>query len=203
MKKFLMTFLAVFVIIQNAFCLIIFNESPIAYNDPDDIETIDFLVREAAGYFLISQSDMALFSHKVELSQTDELLTVLNRAIENMEKAKQKYSLIIETAQQANYNQDVIKKLLSFDYQNHQETNDLLPSIFAHVEAILKKGDLNGSYIEFVSYIDAILNKLYVIKDSIDNRSALKMNDIWQANFQYSEALIYGQIVTGIFTKIK
>jgi hypothetical protein len=66
---------------------------------------------------------MLLFLNKMELSELNGpdypgMQDLLNRALENMQKASDTYKMLIAAAKETPYNQDVIAKIMLFDYEH-------------------------------------------------------------------------------------
>ncbi len=225
MKNRILTFLVigmVIILITKSFVYPFFmgNDSCEAYNtceeDPEGTTAertnssnmnMGQLIIYGADYFLKSQSAMLMFLDKVEMSELNgadytEFQTVLNEAITNLENASATYTELIAIAKETPYDQTVIERLKTFDYQGYQEKNGLVPVFFAKVESFLIKGDVTGAYISMKSDMDSILDQLYIVKGSVDAKAFPDISLLWRINQQYSEAMFFGMYESEVFINL-
>lgn len=167
-------------------------------------QTIGQYVVEGAGYYLQSYSDMLLLLNRVEMSGThglnyEEAQTIINSAIEQLERAKTAYFGLKTLAAVTPYNPEVINLLVTFDYKSFQEEKGLNPSIFARVEAFLSKGDVTGVYDQLYEDVNAILGKLYNVKNSLDKNGFPVLEELWRINQLFSDSISFGQDIAEVF----
>jgi hypothetical protein len=215
---FAITLIVVLSLSLNAF--IAFNETCIAFPDQcTDVEnanlnrevqtkTIGSLVIQSAGYFLESQSSYLLFLNRIELSEISgidyaELKALLNSTVDRLESSRKKYFELVNLAENTPMNQDIVWRLIFFDYGSFQRSNDLEPRIFRRVSWWLSMGDLRGAYCSFFNDVEKLLAKLRDIKLSIDNEKMPRISALWRINQKYCEMLLFGQYVTEIFSTLK
>jgi hypothetical protein len=172
------------------------------------IPTIGQLLIEGGGYFLKSHSEIMLFLNKIELSALSgpdykELQEIINTAINNMESAIDTYYELKSLAEGTPYNQEVIVKLMSFDYLKFQEENGLNPAIFKEVEKFLSAGDIRGIYNEIFLNFGELLEHLNTVKTVIDKDTFPEISILWRLNQKYSEIALFGQYVAEVFYNIK
>jgi hypothetical protein len=166
------------------------------------------LITGAAGHYLNSYSSYLTMLNRIELADEagidyNDLKVIIDISIDNMEKAKNDYTRLKETADQTPYRQEVVQKLLTFDYEGFQNSKALNKSIFKEVESFLKRGDIRGIYSRVISNTGSILTKLCEIKKDVDEEKFPQMEYLWRLNQEYSEVLLFGQYVAEIFAKIK
>jgi hypothetical protein len=127
----------------------------------------------------------------------------LNAAISYLEQSRTTYLQLKNHAAVIPYNQEVISKLLSFDYDSFQQENGLFPVIFEKVKGFLAAGNVTGIYNEFYSYTGYILDLLYLLKKDIDAGIFPDISTVWSVNQKYSEFKLFGQYVAQVFYSIK
>ena len=186
------------------------NESPRAFNGDkkSSTPTISQLVIESGTYFLKSNSDMLLFLSMIESSESSEpdfkaLQEAINSTIDNMENAKTACYQLKNLTAVTPYNQEVISKLIVFNYTNFQNEKGLIPVIFDKVIQFLKNGDVRGVYDEFYNYFNGILEVLYDLQKDVDNSTFPELSTLWHINQKYSEVKLFSQYVAEVFYEIK
>lgn len=169
--------------------------------------TIRELIVEAGGYLLQSCSDVNAFFNKIELAELygpdyKSLKETLNAAIYHMEKARATYFQLKSLARVTPYNQEVISRLINFDYDAFQKENGLLSSVFVMVEDFLSVGDVTGVFNKFYSYSGQILDLLYTLKRYVAADIFPQIFNVWQVNQKYSEFKLFGQYIAQVFYSI-
>jgi len=193
---------------HNSFAYIIANRGDSIFdNDWERKFSMKSYIIEGAGYFLKSYSDYLLFLNRIEMSELNgidynELRIILKKAIENMQNAKNAYYNLKRTAKATPYNQDLINLLLSFDYDNFQKAKGLNRDTFKYIKIYLKKGDVRGIFCRLQKNSGKILDKLYLIKDSIDIDSFPDISILWRVNKKYSHTILFGQYAAEVFQSI-
>jgi hypothetical protein len=172
--------------------------------------TIRELIVEGGGYLLQSSSDINGFFNKIELAELSSngpdykiLQGAIRSAIYNMEKTRTTYYQLKTLANVTPYNQEVIFKLVNFDYDSFQQENGLFPAIFGKVKGLLIVGNVTGVYDKFYSYTGQILDLLYTLKKDIDAEIFPDISNVWSVNQIYSEFKLLGQYVAQVFYSIK
>ncbi|NIM17272.1 MAG: hypothetical protein GTO45_35145 [Candidatus Aminicenantes bacterium] len=120
-----------------------------------------------------------------------------------MEQARATYLQLKTLAAATPYNQEVIYKLINFDYDAFLQENRLFPSVFARVKGFLSVGNVTGVFNEFHLYTGQILDLLYTIKREVDAEIFPTLSTVWCVNQQYSEFKLFGQYVAQVFYSIK
>ncbi|UCH97374.1 MAG: hypothetical protein JSV88_11125 [Candidatus Aminicenantes bacterium] len=166
--------------------------------------SIGVLIIEGAGYFLKSHSEMLMLLNKVELSELTGpdypgMQTLVNNALDNMEKASETYKNLIAAAKETPYNPEVITKLIMFDYETFRETNGLNKDIFSRIKKYLAKGDVTGVYVLLESDMALIIQQLKVVQSSMDAGVFPGISLLWRLNQKYSESLLSGQYTAEVF----
>lgn len=172
--------------------------------------TIRELIIKGGGYVLQSSSYINGFFNKIELSELTttgpgyrRLQGTLNEAIFYMEQARATYLQLKTLAGVTPYNQEVIYKLINFDYDVFQKENRLFPHVFARVKDFLSGGDVTGVFNEFYRYTGQILDLLYILKKDIDACIFPDISNIWSVNQTYAEFKLFGQYAAQVFYSIK
>jgi len=170
--------------------------------------TVGSLIAEGGTYFLKSSSDIDLFLSLVESSELsgpdyEALQAALNSTIENMEKAKAIYYQLKNLAAVTPYNQEIISKLIEFDYSEFNEERGLIPVIFERVEKLLCQGDVRGVYAEFHYNTGQILETLYTLKKDVDGGIFPNLSTVWRVNQMFSKENLFGQYVAEVFYNLK
>lgn len=190
------------------------NHSCGAYDDCEAPEgdrgagpSIGVLIIDGAGYFLKSHSHMLLLLNKVELSALSGpdypgMQSLVNNALDNMQKAGKTYKNLVAAAKEAPYNPEVITKLIMFDYEAFRETNGLNKEVFSRIERLLVKGDVTGLYVLLESDMAFIIQQLKVVKSSIDTGTFPGISLLWRLNQKYSESLLTGQYIAEVFKSL-
>lgn len=190
------------------------NGSDNAYSGSGDGENtttytpIKQLIIEGSGFFLKSQSDLLLFLNQVELSELNgvdyvKLQKVLNGAIENLLKAQNTYLELKKCAEITEYNQDIIKRLVEFDYSSFQKDRGLNIIIFDDVKGFLSTGDVRGIYNRFYEDVVQLSRQLKKVKLDVDESRLPSISELWRINEKFSIMLLFGQYVSEVFNFLK
>ena len=166
--------------------------------------TIRELIVEGGGYLLQSSSDINDFFNKIELAELsmpgyEKLQTSLNAAIYHIEKARDTYYQLKTLAGVTPYNQEVIYRLINFDYDEFQQGKGFFSSVYRKVKCLLSVGDVTGVYKELYSYTVQILDLLYTMKRDIEAKIFPEISTVWKVNQKYSEDTLFGQSVAMVF----
>ena len=192
------------------------NESDGAYSQsppPNGVASVSSitlrqLIADGGSHFFKSAGHLNQFFNLVESSEVTgpdykALNKTLNAAIYYVEQARVNYSQLKNLASVTPYNQEVISRLIRFDYDSFQQENGLFPVIFENVKGFLETGNVTGIYNEFYSYTGYILDLLYTLKKDIYAEIFPDISSIWKINQKYSEFKLFGQDVTRVFYSIK
>jgi hypothetical protein len=185
-----------------SFALVFANTSDVVFEGEINNErySIKKDVINGGGYFLKAYSDILLFLNKIELAEPrglnfEEINTILDSAIENMERLKFTYSRLCAKAEATPYNQSVLKRLKKFDYISCREKNALNPIIFNEVKLYLSSGNIRGVYYKILSDTENILSILKSIKEKTTDYVFPPVSDLWKLNQYYSDILLFGKYV--------
>lgn len=209
LKVVLGVFLITLFLDIQSFGLIMGNRGGAPYDEPiGKNQNIESYIIDGAGYFLGSNADFFLFLNKIEMSDLNgvdynELRTILNRAIENMEKAKSIYTSLVQTASNTTYRQSFIDGLKAFDYTGYQKKCNLNGVMFKEVKAYLYKGNVTGVFARIHGRTGKILDSLYAVKKYIDADTFPVIPNLWRINQTYGETLLFGQYAAEVFSNIK
>jgi hypothetical protein len=214
----IITLLIVFLVFTvNIKAFMIANETNIAYSPPPPAPngtssirsiTLDQLIADGGSRFFKSAGHIDQFFSLVESSEVTGpdyrgLQKNLDAAIYYLEQARTAYLQLKNQAAVTPYNQEVISRLLNFDYDSFQKENGFFPVIFEKVKGYLAAGDVTGIYNELHSYTGYILDLLYVLKKDIDAGTFPDISTVWNVNQKYSVFRLFGQYVAQVFYRIK
>jgi hypothetical protein len=168
---------------------------------------IEHYAIRGAGFFLAANSDIQCLLKKIELStiegfNSDELLNITKRILFNMNNAEETYDLLIKIAEVTPYNEDMIAKLIMFDYDLFREKNDLIPDVFNEVAEYLKRGDVTGNYKKSYKEFGKIIGILLEIQAEIKLKGMPDISRLWKLNHVFQRTLLGGQYVAQVFYEI-
>jgi hypothetical protein len=166
----------------------------------------DYLI-EGAGYFLDSYSETLAFLKQVEVEELQgvdfaQLKVRVANAILYMEKANVAYINLKNLADSTPYNPEIIALLQTFPYTQHRLDSNLIKSIFKEVQNFLQAGDVRGSYGRMLQDTVDILDVLYTVQTSVNNNQMPDGPSLWTLNQYYSQSLLFGQYMAGVFAEI-
>jgi hypothetical protein len=193
------------------------NESDGAYlpppprpNGASSIRSITLaqLIADGGSQFFKSTGHIDQFFSLVESSEVTGpdykgMQKNLNTAIFYLEQAGNTYLQLKTQAAVTPYNQEVISKLLNYDYDSFQQENGFFPVIFEKVKGLLAVGNVTGIYNEFYTYTGEILDLLYLLKKDIDAGIFPDISIAWSVNQKYTEIKLFGQYVARVFFSLK
>lgn len=170
--------------------------------------SLGYLISKGTGFFLKSHSDMLLFLNLIEISEISrldsfELQKVLNSAIENIDQARITYYQLKRLAAITPYNQEVIDKLRTFDYDTLQSERNLNAVIFDRVKRLLSIGDVRGAYNLFYEDLNYLFERIRSLKPIVDSEKVPEIPELWRINQKYSEVQLFGQYLTEVFYELK
>jgi len=157
----------------------------------------------SAGYSFDSYANYQAFLGRVEMADINgvdfkELRAILYSAIDHMEKARAEYENVKLAAAKTAYNQEMIDKLMKFDYEGFRIQYGLNEPIFERVKSLLINGDIPGLDDTVISNMDAILKQLYTARAIVDKDSTPDVSILWRINQSYFEAQLFGQYLSEI-----
>ncbi len=214
----IITLLIVFLVFAiNINAAMIANETNGAYSSPPPAPngtssirciTLRQLIADGGSRFFKSAGHIDQFFSLVESSELNApdymgLQKNLNAAIYYLEQSRATYLQLKNQAAVTPYNQEVISRLLNFDYDSFQKENGFFPVIFEKVKGYLAAGEVTGIYNELHSNTGYILDLLYVLKKGIDAGTFPDISTVWSVNQKYSEVKLFGQYVAQVFYRIK
>jgi hypothetical protein len=192
----------------NAFSRIIANRGDESYDDSGlKTSSINSLIIEGAGNYLTAYSDYLLFLNRVELSSEnspgyDEMQTLLNRCLEELQRAKTAYLTLDQNAMSTPYNPEMIYRLIFFNYDLFQWERGLNPYIFKDVKKYLSTGNVNGIFDRLLSVTGTLVLKVTAVKDMVDAYKFPDLNSNWRLNQLFSETLLFGQYAAEVFQAV-
>jgi len=218
MKKiFLVSIL--FLIPVYGFCVYWGNDIPLAYlpstnpttpsnpgDDPDTkslspTATMDELTIRGAAYFLKSSSGFTLFLQAYEQNSGDivGLKPLLTEAAANLEKSTAIYSTLKEIASGTPYNPAVLYRLSAFDYESFRKEKGLYPDVFKKVSALLKSGNITGTFDVIHTRGTLLLNRMDAVMKELNSGLIPDVWDLWQISQDYTYLTLFGQYESMVF----
>jgi len=164
-------------------------------------DSIESAVIEGATHFLQAKSYSDLLLREYEKSGKQAIdysaaLEYAEKAIAELEKAKEEYLESLDSANRAGYVNDKILKFKSFDYNTFQSEKGLNKDLMSSVKSYLSTGDILGAYWENVDNITGILSTLQSIKGKIELDITPDISLCWQLLQQFSHAALFGNYCT-------
>jgi hypothetical protein len=204
--KLFLTVFVMCVLSPGAFPKIIANYSESGFDGPKG-GPIGLDVMNAAGTYLKSQSEFLLFLNKIEMADIDalnfsQLQALLDSAITNMEETKSTYDQLTVKADGTNYDITVIDNLKTFDYTSFQQTEKLNSVIFDEVKGFLINGNIRDLYYKLLADSQEMVDRLKVIKTSVDSGIEPELSLLWSLNQKYMETHLFGQYTARVFSYI-
>jgi len=162
---------------------------------------------ESAGYFFDSYAAYQSFLSRVEIADINgvdykELKTILYSAIDHIEKARAAYENVKLIAAKTSNHQEMIDKLMKFDYDGFRIQYGLNEPIFERVKSLLITGDIPGLDDTVIANMDAVLKQLYTARAIVDKDSTPDVSILWRINQAYAEAQLFGQYMSEVFRDI-
>jgi hypothetical protein len=126
----------------------------------------------------------------------------LSGAVDNLEKAGEEYSLLVEIAYATPYRPEVIEKLKVFDYNGLLVEKGLNAVILKDLENYLKVGNLRGLHSRALLDTKNILSRLYRLKRAVDSGQFPVLEELWRLNQAYAQAHLLGQYPAEVFDRL-
>lgn len=194
----------------NLLSLIVLNDGEQAFTKPipdGKSITIQSCIIDGAGYYMKSYSDILIFLQEVECSTPgnvnyDELITIINSAIDNMKNAEGAYLNLEELANATPYNPVFIENLMAFDYRAFQQARAAYNVTFMFTRIYLSAGDVRGLFAHIKSGTSHVLNMLKDIKSAVDAEKFPELSALWRLNRKTAEIMLTGQYAAEIFYEI-
>jgi hypothetical protein len=163
---------------------------------------------EGAGYILDAHSGVMDFINRFEMAELNgadytEMGDILHQVIDNLENAGNIYIMINFIAENTPYNEEMIDRLKTFDYEAFREKNNPYPGVFDRLKGFLVIGDVRGVFAEVSKNIDTLLYQVYALKESTDGAKLPVVRSVWQLNQSFSENLFFGQYFSQILYEVK
>lgn len=160
--------------------------------------SIESLVEEGAGYFLLSNSYLSSIAYIVEMSNLDgidieKLNACVNSALDNIILAGHTYDMLIEMALETPYDSVRSDLLKNFDYESFRKELSLNSEIFQDVTFYLKTGDVTGTFLYVREKLKRMEKLLQTVKYYAETGKLPAISIIWQLNEVSAKTLLFGQ----------
>jgi hypothetical protein len=173
-------------------------------NSVNEAASIGSLVVDGAGYFLRAHSEVLLFLSNYELSELygadyAEFREIVDRAIINMESARDTYVNLNAVAASTPYDEAFIQKLMCWDYEGLHNKKTSCSEVCTEVRHYLSAGDVRGYYVAFQLKLEDLLRQLYKIKEYVDRGTLPPVANAWTLNRACSKTAMFGQHGAEVF----
>lgn len=175
------------------------------YNPQDSRgSSLSKYIIEGAANYLSAYSDTLALLNRVELAEVNgidykDASIILDRAIDSLGKAWSAYVTLTKLMTVTPYNPEKIELLKSMDYSSFMEQTQLDPVMYERVKAYLVNGDVQGVFLHLLESCSSILEKLYVVKSSLDMQVFPEVSRLWRINQKFSETMLFGQYAAEVF----
>lgn len=168
---------------------------------------IKSLIIVGASHFLESSSNFQAFLREIELADIsgpdyEKMKRILNASAVSIQVASSTYAELKSLSETIPYNQEIIDKLKSFDYESFKEGKKLNPQIFQIVKKYLSQGYVSELYGEMLSNTLEISEDLKNIKNAIDKNNYPDIWLVWGVYQKYTDSQLFGMYVSMIFKSI-
>ncbi|MGE5342694.1 MAG: hypothetical protein ACM3SY_14560 [Candidatus Omnitrophota bacterium] len=165
---------------------------------------LELLITQGAVQFLKSYSDYVLFLQIYEQNNSDNpaLQVTLNNVIDNLKKANDTYLEIKYMAPRIPYNRGILTRLSAFNFTALQESRGLTPGIMDKVRFYFANGNITGAFSYTSKNTSKLLNKLTVLKRTLDQGMVPDINKLWDINQAYIDLMLFGQYESQVFKGI-
>ncbi|NIM14969.1 MAG: hypothetical protein GTO45_23635 [Candidatus Aminicenantes bacterium] len=197
---------AIFILITLGFAFVmqaLINMNDIVPVFPDGINRskIESSVIDGTIHFFNAYSHANILMKEYEKSAKESLnyliaLEYMEKAITELEKAKDNYAQAHTLGKQAGYVEEMIQKFKTFDYDTYTADKQLNSDVMALVKAYFSEGNILGTYQQQVEYIDDILLTLVPIKEKLAANQLPDIYLLWQLLQQFSESSLFGNYCT-------
>jgi hypothetical protein len=165
-------------------------------------------ITEGAGYMLGAYSGVGSFLKQVEVSElygvdSAAIRSILNRMIDDLERARDTYFVIDYIAAITPYRKDVIERLAAFDYDGFEKSEGLFGTVFDRVERFLKCGDIRGVFAKILKDIDSLLRQSYALRKSVDAGTLPDIKSLWKLNQSFTNTILFGQYFSQVLYEVK
>ncbi|MCP5051104.1 MAG: hypothetical protein GY940_28325, partial [bacterium] len=166
--------------------------------------TIDGYILQGNRFYLGASRDVNILLGMVELQDfngisLDELKTVTDRALNNMNRALGTYSQLVKKAEATPYNNAVNHQLKNLDYERFRMEKKMNRPVFRKLEEYLSKGDITGVFKRTLSVYIEIEALLFRVKAELEGNNLPALRDLWKLNESFAESSMFGSYVDRIF----
>jgi hypothetical protein len=203
--------LILFVFNINLYSLICSNGSGRGYEGVGNSVTgssIESYIVDGAGFYLNAKLDIETILRLIELKDIQGLdykilNMVVDSAISDIKTAIGTYDVLIQEASNTPYDEEIQKKLITFDYSSFMLLNGLNKTTFSAVSGFLKYGDITGSFKKTHLDMKNILAMLQTIKGATALNRLPDLSIIWRLNESCCEVSLFGSYVARVFSAIQ
>jgi len=170
--------------------------------------SIESYIVDGAGFYLAAKLDIEEILRMIELKDIQgldykNLNAVVDNAIANMKTAIGTYESLIQEASNTPYNEEIQKKLKTFDYTSFMLSNGLNKSTFGTVSGFLKNGDITGCFKKTYADMKNILAMLQIIKGATALNRLPDLSVTWRLNESCCEISLFGSYFARVFSAIQ
>jgi len=212
----LMVIFTAFLFVLNVYPFINFNGGAGGYGsgegDSPGIQavadqSIEYYIMAAGTYYLESSTQVQTLLKLVEQQDIQgvnytEMQSVVNRALNYMQMAKDTYEQLIRKAEATPYNATFLAKLRDFDYKSFMGKNGLNPVLFDLVRLYLQNGDITGMFKRTYAEVTDMIDILYKIRESVSQYHMPDISLFRQLNEKQALSSIFGSYAARVFQNI-
>jgi hypothetical protein len=172
-----------------------------------DYQSIEYYIQAAGTYYLEANSHLQTLLKLVEQQEIHgvnyfEMQFVVNRALYNMQMAKQTYEQLIRKAEATPYNENFLAQLREFDYDSFMQKNSLNPVLFDLVRQYLQNGDITGMFKRTYADVTVMIDLLVNIRDSVYQYGLPGISLFRQLNEKQALTSVFGSYTARVFSEI-
>jgi len=171
-------------------------------------QSIEYYIMAAGTYYLESSTQVQILLKLVEQQDIQginytEMQSVVNRALDYMQMAKDTYEQLIHKAEATPYNEAFSAKLRDFDYKSFMGKNGLNPILFDLVRLYLQNGDITGMFKRTYADVTGMVELLIKIRETVSQNLMPDISLFRQLNEKQALSSIFGSYAARVFSEIQ
>lgn len=171
-------------------------------------QSVEYYIMTAGTYYLESSTQVQTLLKLVEQQDIQginytEMQSVVNRALNDMQMAKDTYEQLIRKAEATPYNEAFSAKLKNFDYESFAVKNSLNPNLFDLVRLYLQNGDITGMFKRTYADVTNMIDILYKIRESVSQNLMPDIGLFRQLNEKQALSSVFGSYAARVFSEIQ
>jgi hypothetical protein len=172
-----------------------------------EYQSIEYYIMAAGTYYLEANTRVQTLLKLVEQQEIQgidysEMQSVVNRALNYMQMARDTYAQLIRKAEAAPYNDVFLAKLKDFDYVSLEAKNSLNPILFDLVRLYLQNGDITGMFKRTYSDVTGMMELLVKIREVVSRYGLPDISLFRQLNEKQALSSVFGSYAARVFSEI-